>query len=328
MDLNRIIGRRKYRVRLPPSEVFEEIEKFLCPREIVSGCKEWWVHKGTKFRRFIKDARWDFIVGRAKIPWTAEELQKLQNEFRENFSKYSRDFIEELRHNAPYELRVLISDVDELGCVCQAECRPALYEKLSKEVITIDTVSDFHIEDSHSESLSFLDQVFIGALEAKPILEVPVKSPELELIVNNTQQREITDLIDSLLNKATGEVLICGWIGTHFIPKLRELANEGVKIRFITHQPSEAKNQPWRSEINQAFEKLCSHIGKENICTDPNMHGRMIIVDNKALIGSMDLNAYSLTGAHTEFAIYTERPEIVRRLRNIFNSKFKPLKAG
>lgn len=329
LDLNRLIGIKKYRVGLSLSEVFEEIEKFLCQEELLPGYRQWDVTSvGTRYRAFERSLMWTFIASKMKVHPTRKEIKQLEKEFDEDVPGHSDEILDGYRHELPYEMYVLILDVDDLGCVCQAECRSALYEKLCKQHITLDAVSDFQISRSYLESLSFLDKVFIGVLGAKPILDIPVKSPDIELLMNDTQQREITELIDSLLDKATGEVLICGWIGTHFIPKLRELENEGIKIRFITHQPSEAKNQPWRSEINQAFKKLCSHIGKENICTDPNMHGRIIIIDNKALIGSMDLNAYSLTGAHTEFAIYTEQPKIVRRLRNVFNSKFKPLKTS
>ena len=137
----------------------------------------------------------------------------------------------------------------------------------------------------------------------------------------------VTTFGRDLEKHAENDVIIIG-AGPAGLMAGKELASKGVKTRFITHQPSEAKNQPWRNEIDQAFQKLCSEIGKENICTDPSMHGRIVIVDNKALIGSMDLNAYSLTGAHTEFAIYTEDPDIIRKLRRIFNSKFKPLKAS
>ena len=57
----------------------------------------------------------------------------------------------------------------------------------------------------------------------------------------------------------------------------------------------------------------------------PECHLRVLLVDNKALVGSMDFNAISLTGTHREFAIYTEIPEIVRSIRNYFDQIFTPL---
>lgn len=67
-----------------------------------------------------------------------------------------------------------------------------------------------------------------------------------------------------------------------------------------------------------------SIIEKDHISLKPEFHGRAIVVDNKALIGSMDLDSYSLTGTRIEFAAYTEDPKIVRSLRNYFNQIFIP----
>lgn len=332
VDLSRLVGKRKYRVRLSSSKIFDEIEKFLFETKLFPDCFEWRCSSsiGRKVRIFTVNHLWYYIMWRSKSPKRPpiSKLKKLEKEYYENIDANHNEVLMQIRNDFPYQLYILIEEEDESGCVCHTECRPALYTKLQRENIDVDKISDSDIQNANLESLRFLDTVFIGALQAKPIREKSARSFGLKLLLNDTQTREIKDLIASLLNEATGEVLICGWIGTHFIPKLTKLANEGVKIRFITHQPSEAKNQPWRNEINKAFERLCSDIGKENICTDPNMHGRMIIVDNKALIGSMDLNAYSLTGAHSEFAIYTEDPGVIRKLRRIFNSKFKPLKSS
>jgi phosphatidylserine/phosphatidylglycerophosphate/cardiolipin synthase-like enzyme len=81
-----------------------------------------------------------------------------------------------------------------------------------------------------------------------------------------------------------------------------------------------------RKEKEKAFAELLAFIGKESISTKSEFHGRAIIVDNKAIIGSMDIDSYSLTGARIEFAVYTEDPEVVRKLRNYFNQTFSPLK--
>ena len=326
-DLNRIIARKRYRVNLPPEEMFDKIEEFLCPSPLLPDCKEWYIDiEGDRYRRFVLNPAYSFIASHSKLNSTFEERRKLLKNFLKNAEKIADEFLENLRSNIPYQLDIMVLKVNEFGCICQAECRPVLYMKLSKGMISMSDVTEFQIQDASIESSNFLDQVFIGGLGAEPVQEAPKITHKSEFLVNNANTREITERIESLLDEATGEVLICGWIGTYFIPKLIELKNKGVTIRFITHKPQEARNQPWRGEIEEAFKKLCSHIGLENICIDPTMHGRMIIVDNKALIGSMDLNAYSLTGPHTEFAIYTDDPEIVRKLRNLFYTKFKPLK--
>jgi hypothetical protein len=328
MDFNRLIARRKYRVHLKPSKLFKKLEKFLCTDELFPSCTTWLVEEKEKgFIEFAINMEWQWLIERLQPPIEDAALEKLEKEFAKDVFGCCDETLGKLRDDLPIYLHVMILEKDESMCICQVECRSALYKKLSKKFVNLEDVTDFQFINSFNESLVFLDKLFIGVLEGKPIQDSIEKLPDVELLINNSQQRQITDKISSLLRKATSEILICGWIGTHFLPTLNELADEGITVRFITHQPSEAKNQPWRSEINEAFEKLCSKIGKENVCTDPKIHGRMIIIDNKALVGSMDLNSSSLTGPHTEFAIYTERPEIIRSLRKTFYSKFKPLKS-
>lgn len=328
INLNRIIGIRKYRIRLPPEDLIKEIENFLCPKHLIPGCKKWNIsyQKETQYFEFTLNYEFQWIIRMIKDWDSKVDIKKMQKEFYKNMPDNIDYCRLNLRYNIPHQLRGLIIKINDFGCICQAECIPMLYEKISLGIISLEELSEFQVQDSQRESLNFLDRVFIGGLGAEQIQEAPLISHRLEILVNNTNKREITERIDSLLDDATGEVLICGWIGTHFIPKLKEIKSKGVNIRFITHKPQEAKGQPWRGDIEKAYGELCGEFGLENICIDPSMHGRMIIVDNKAIIGSMDLNSYSLTGAHTEFAIYTEEPEIVRRLRTQFNAKFKPLK--
>lgn len=129
-----------------------------------------------------------------------------------------------------------------------------------------------------------------------------------------------------MLEQATGEVILCGWIGTLLLPKLKEINQKGVNIRMITHKDTELKGKPGHRDVQTAFKGLISMIGKDNISIRPECHCRVVVVDNKALIGSMDINAISLTGSHRELAIYTEDTEIVRNLRKYFNDIFSPLK--
>ena len=81
-----------------------------------------------------------------------------------------------------------------------------------------------------------------------------------------------------------------------------------------------------QQEKEKAYQELISIIGPNNICTRRDFHGRAIIIDNKAFIGSMDLDSYSLTGPRNEIAIFTENPTIVRGIRNYFNENFIPMK--
>ena len=128
-----------------------------------------------------------------------------------------------------------------------------------------------------------------------------------------------------MLNEATSEVLFCGWVGTFLLPELRAIKEKGVNIRVITHQSSELKGKPGKQDVERAFSELISIIGKDHISRRPECHCRVLVVDNKALIGSMDLNSISLTGTHREIALYTEDPDIVRTIRKYLKKFFSPL---
>jgi len=129
-----------------------------------------------------------------------------------------------------------------------------------------------------------------------------------------------------MLDQSTDEVLICGWVGTILLPKLKEIKEKGINICIITHKTTELKGKPGKQDVDRALNELTQSIGKDHISINPECHCRVLVVDNKALIGSMDLNAISLTGTHREIAVYTEDPEIVRTLRNYFKTIFSPLK--
>lgn len=334
MDLTRLFGEKTYRVNLPPDKVFEEIRNNLRPNSVVEsivGCEQWLAPDKAKGSiSYMLNPQYSYLV-KFLSPFTdtrgiesKRKFEELSKKYHQNGDEIAAKEILNLRHEIPESLDIFVSNATVSSCVCHALCMPAIYTKISKRMVSINDLDEFTVQNAHFTSLRFLDQIFIGALNGEPIEEIPTL-PQARLVTNASLTRDITNLVDDLLQKATGEVLICGWIGTRCVPKLRELVSKGVKVRIITHQPSDAKNQPFRDEVHEAFNLLCSYVGKENICADDNMHGRTIIVDNKALIGSMDLTSSSLTGPHTEFAIYTEQPESVLELRNLFNARFKPI---
>lgn len=173
-----------------------------------------------------------------------------------------------------------------------------------------------------------MQKIFEGGLSATLVTEKkkePVR-PKVESLINDTSTRQITEKIDAMFTGATGEILIIGWVGTILLNKLRELKEKGVKIKVITGNVKTIRQDPMRKEKERAIKELISIIGKKNISKKPEFHGRTIVVDNKALVGSMDLDSYSLTGTRIEIATYTEDPEIVRNLRDYFNRIFSPLK--
>jgi hypothetical protein len=313
---------------MPPEDIFLKLSDVFCKSKKITNCSEWEMYDsfGDRYREFSRNLRHTYIGLNMKLPIKKESLDKLNKQFDDNFVQISNSMLSSYRDNLPYSVRILILKKDNFGCIVRGECIPAIYVKISKSIIKDDQLKENILQDAYLESLNYLDKLFIGVLEAEFINENKISDPLINLLINDSNSREITCKIDDLLDVVTTELLVIGWIGTQYIPQLIKLHKEKVNIYFITHKPQEAKNEPWRSEIEEAFEHITKEIGLNNICIDPNIHGRILIADNKALIGSMDLNSSSLSGTHTEFATYTEDPEIVRKLRIYFFSKFTPLK--
>ena len=236
------------------------------------------------------------------------------------------DSLETIYNHLPVVIHVFVAHTEEKGCTCSIECFPALYEKMRRKVLKT-RPTEFDIQDAYTTCRRFLKNIFEGGLSATLILEEkkePLK-PTAQLLINDQASRQILDKIEEMLEQATGEVLLCGWIGTLLLPKLKEIKQKGVNIRVVTHKEKELKGKPGHQDVQRAFQELISTIGEDSISIRPECHCRVVVVGNKALIGSTDLNAISLTGAHRELAIYTEDPEIVRNLRKYFNEIFSPL---
>lgn len=227
-----------------------------------------------------------------------------------------QQFLDEI----PVELMYIVLEESVAGCIVKAICKPILYFKIVREI----PYQESDPQNIRIRCEEFLDHIFIGGLGAKEISE-ETKITRWELLINDINNRQITERIYEMLRDATTCVLMMGWIGTDCLPKLNELKNAGVTIRAVTHKPGEFKASPPK-DIQKGYAELIKLIGLNNISVNPLLHGRALIVDNKALVGSMDLNAYSLSGQHVEFAIYTEDVDTVRRLRSYFESMFKPLK--
>jgi hypothetical protein len=227
---------------------------------------------------------------------------------------------EAMTNNTPAELYYVISEEREDSCTVSAVCRPMLYYKIVRQI-------HYEISDSQDIKLrgeEFLDEIFVGGFGSKEIQEVKTETL-WELLINDARNRQIQDRVYEMLKGATTSVFLMGWIGTDCIPKIKELKDAKITVKAITHKPGEFKS-PVPQELQKGYAELISLIGLDNVSTNPLLHGRALVVDNKVLIGSMDFNAHSLSGEHIEFAIYTEDAATVRKLRDYFETVFKPLK--
>jgi len=339
IDLERLIVRQTYLVPLKASDlriaVLTELRKKSkgVPTYLAPGIYEWnLVEQRENCFAYSYNFAVPYILERTASEFGkrgySELARKKDEEFTAGGVKTLDQAMMRLLDNKPVDLYVLITDKQKGRCKVKVECSSNLYLKLSRKKIAPEKINEFKIQDAYLTCRRFVQHIFEGGLSATFVSEEKKELMELtaQLLFNDQASRQILARMEKMLDEATGEVLLCGWIGTLLLPKLEEINQKGVKIRVVTHKAKELKGKQGYQDVQRAFKGLISMIGKDNISIRPECHCRVVVVDNKALIGSMDINAISLTGSHREIAIYTEDPEIVRNLRKYFNEIFSPLK--
>lgn len=328
IDLDRLVVRKSYFVPIPLNDLKDAIIRELDASDPpIYKHHAWFIRQEHK--KCLTFERWygylhirEESIGKR----TREVVEKIAKEYD---AKVSEFFYKVLTNYAGAELDslfVYITSTEANGCYINVECLPILYRQVRQ---VHKEAEEYEIQDAYLTCERLVRFIFEGGLSSTLVTEEQRKvlEPETVLLVNDSFTRQITERIDVMMTNATGEILILGWVGTYFINKLREMKRKGIKIRVITHKPKELKkDRPLSQEISKGYKELIQIAGLEYISIRPDLHGRAIIVDSKALVGSMDLNSYSLGGSHIEFAVYTEDPEIVRRLRRHFDHMFVPLK--
>jgi len=333
IDLDRLIVRQTYFIPTASSQLEETIANELnASYQALDGLLLWGVVEkhGLSFH-FKYDLKFAFIYDETwGLNRTTPEGKKLVKQKSEEFDNMGKEGffkkLETIRTDVPCHLCISVVTQQKNGCLCNVDCWSTLYEKLRYNIVS--EASDFQIQNAYLQTKRFLELTFKSGLSASLVTEekkIPPQ-PVTQFLVNDQTSHHILDKINAMLDQATGEVLICGWVGTILLPKLKVVKQKGINIRIMTHKSIELKGKQGKQDVERAHSELISLLGKENISMSPECHFRVLVVDNKALVGSMDFNAISLTGTHREFAIYTEDPEIVRSIRKYFNQIFTPLK--
>jgi len=331
IDLDRLIVRQTYSVPIESSQLKKVItDELNTSYEPINNILPWGIveEHGLSFH-FIYDIKYSFLLAKT---WgkdlTKERNRKLAEKLSEEFDAGGTESFYEasrkVRADWPNELYVSVIGREKGRCLCKLECLPQLYNKL----IYLEgfETNDLQIQTACLESKRFLEMIFESGLPATLVTEEKKLPPQpvTQFLVNDQTSHHILDKIIAMLDQATGEVLICGWVGTILLPRLKVVKQKGINVRIMTHKSIELKGKQGKQDVERAHSELISLLGKENISMSPECHFRVLVVDNKALVGSMDFNAISLTGTHREFAIYTENPEIVRSVRKYFNQVFTP----
>ena len=332
IDLERLIVRQTYFIPIQSpklkTEILKELEAIEPP---IDGFYGWGIVEEHKLSfSFMMDVEYvflhSFVWGKERKKTEFSRLvREKSKEFEERGIEAFVATLREMRSEEPRHIFVRIVKSEKNGCLCKVECMPTLYTKL--QFLEDFKPTNFEMQDAYLTCKRFLEMIFECGLSAALVTEEKreLLRSTAQLLVNDQASHEILTKIREMLDQATGEVLLCGWIGTLLLPKLKEINQKGVNIRLITHKDTELKGKHGHRDVQTAFKELISMISEDNISIRPECHCRVVVVDNKALIGSMDINAISLTGSHRELAIYTEDPEIVRNLRKYFNGIFSPL---
>ena len=334
IDMERLIAKQTYFISIESSKLKTAIlNELRASAPEIGGLYPWNLVEEHKLSfRFLCNVKYWFIYDSIwGMNLNTEKCKKLIEKKLKEFNARPRpkaylSEVERIFPNAPFEIYISIKKIEENGCLCKVECSPILYEKL--RVLKDIETNDFEIQNAYLTCKRFSETIFEDGLSASLVIEEKKEflKPTTQLLINDEISRQILNKIEKILDEATGEILFCGWMGTILLPKLKEMKAKGIDIRIITHKAIELKGKPGRQDVERASHELVSMIGKDHISIEPGCHCRVLIVDNKALIGSMDFNSISLAGTHREIAIYTEDPEIVRTLRNYFNEIFSPLK--
>ena len=335
IDLDRLIVRRTYFVPIKASEVKNAILTELASTEKeINGISSWNITEEHKYSAEYSYS-YQYCYVEKELAGVVEKQDKFKQlvmekalEFEKGYPHILYEVCETLRDNLPIRIYASIIKRHENGCTCEVECLPILYDKIGMELMKLEDVTDFNVQDAIVTCGRFVRHIFESGFSSTLIKEEKkeVLKPSMMFLVNDVRTRQITEKITAMVDEATNEILIFAWMGTFLLRKLRELKEKGVEIRVITGNVKGLRQDVMRREKERAMKELISIIGKDHISIKPEFHGRAIIVDNKALIGSMDLDSYSLTGTRIEFATYTEDPETVRNLRNYFNRIFSPWK--
>ena len=327
IDLNRLIVRKSYFVPVQPSDLKDAVLKELnaCDPPIYS-IHGWFIAeehvRSWTFERLYKHyyVR-EYSLGKRKL----EKVKELAKKYDAKTLDLFFDTLMRATGDKLDQVHVSVTATEANGCFINVECLPILYRQIRQVNIKAE---EYQIQDAYLTCERRTRHIFEGGLSATLVAEEKkrISEPTTILLVNDSFTRQITERIDDMIANATDEILILGWVGTYYLNQLQKMKKQGIRIRAITHKPKELKKDPIFQEISKGYKKLTEIAGLECISVRPDLHGRAIIVDSKALIGSMDLNSYSLTGPHIELAVYTEDPEIVRGLRRRFNKIFVPLK--
>lgn len=334
IDLERLIVRQRYFVPIQETalrnSVLEELLAHYVKLPTISSWHLTEEHKNCF--TFECNYRYHFVFREVLGKW-GKGLEELVNQKVKEYDEgMPNTFYEELeRKVGDYadSLHLYIIKMEKEGCVCDVECSSMLYRQVRQLPHKRKEVTEFDIQNAYLKTKRFLKDIFEGGLSATLLTEEKKRIPKetTTFLINAVPfPQQITEKIHDLLDAATTEILIIGWIGTILLKKLKELKEKGVKVKTITGRVKGIRQDPMRKEKERAMKGLIGIIGKENISIKPEFHGRAIVVDNKALVGSMDLDSYSLTGTRIEFATFTEDHEIVRSLRKYFNQIFTPWK--
>jgi len=155
----------------------------------------------------------------------------------------------------------------------------------------------------------------VGYLKEWEVISAALRHFNLEkqkimLLRGNVRIPHLKNIVQDLLKRAKNRIYIAVQvIDTELLNEIIDAINRGVDVRIVIAEPKKDWLENPRDVREVALKELSKHI---RILTKPDLHMRMLIVDDGVLVGSMDLDRQGLT-VHDNIAVYTDSPEILHR---------------
>lgn len=224
IDLNRLNVRKSYFVRLQQSSIKEAILAELNACDVPIYSHYAWFVESEHARSWTFERWYGYLYIREYSGGkrTSENVEKRADEYSANIQTLFRKILREIAAGGlPDKVYVSVTGTESNGCFIDVECLPILYRQVLQAGAKPE---EYQIQDAYLTCERLIRQIFEGGLSATLVTEEKKVMPEPTaiLLVNDSFTRQITERINDMIEGATAEILISGWVGTYYLDKLQK----------------------------------------------------------------------------------------------------------
>jgi hypothetical protein len=283
-----IVG--KYRVPIQTTE------------ELANRLRDWMISNAFRYQAFPN------VLKMRSVYETAEMLKK--KSFFDKLKLFRDGFPEELTmllYPSPLKNTIIVDVI----------CTPYMYRKMAQNVQFLFPKTS--IDDAKTLCTQFIKDTMhiLGAdtiVEPKAKAEIcPVEN--FEFLYNTPTESAINKKAHELIQIASKQILLAGWVDREFIGELENAKGRGLDVRLIT-KSTEGSNKLVREDFNRL-----KVLGKQNIKLNKRFHDRFLVCDNNCIIGSMYYTDASKT--RYESVVLTDNIAVIEKLKEHFERIWK-----